>query len=415
MGNPLPIQGEGEQKQEQRRIYLVTDGLKSPQTKRVYNSAFNKFIEHVQNPHLQTLIDTKTQIIEAKIISYIEYLRDVRKLSCSTILCHYSSIQHFFEINDVQLNLRKIKKFLPSEENVSYICDRPYSIPEIQQILDRCDMRERVIILLLTSTGMRVGAIPGLRISDIKKMDEFNLYLINVYANSRRCRYYSFCTPECAKAIDDYLAYRKRLGEEIKDSNPLVRNHISIDNPFTAKTARPIGVRAIQLIVKDLLNETGLVYDKRQVMSTHGFRKFFITNLDRAGVMWSTREFLSGHKLPGQDASYVRATEEDRFLEYVKALDLLTISSESKLRQQIKNKENDINFIYEEISSLKRCVKHMTAQMKSMGYNYQQTQEVEKSYDECTDIWNEYADKVTNFVDSDSTRPTSRSRLSCST
>lgn len=205
------------------------------------------------------------------------------------------------------------------------------------------------------------------------------------------------------------------MGEEVKDSNPLVRNHISIDNPFTAKTARPIGVRAIQLIVKDLLNETGLVYDKRQVMRTHGFRKFFITNLDRAGVMWSTREFLSGHRLPGQDASYVRATEEDRFLEYKKALNLLTISSENKLRQQIKNKENDINFIYEEISSLKRCVKHMTAQMKGMGYNYQQTQEVEKSYGECTDIWNEYADKVTNFVDSDSTRPTSRSRLSCST
>ena len=300
MGNPLPIQ---EEEQDQRRIYVVTDGLKSPQTRRVYSSAFNKFIQHIQNPNLQTLIDTKTQIIEAKIISYLEYLCNERKLSYSTILCHYSSIQHFFEINDVQLNLRKIKKFLPSEDNENYRGDRPYSVSEIQQILDRCDIRERVIILLLTSTGMRVGAIPGLRISDIKKMDEFNLYLIKVYANSRRDRYYSFCTPECTKVIDDYLAYRKRWGEEIKDSNPVVRSHISIDNPFTAKTARPIGVRAIQLIIKDLLNEAGLVYDKGQVMITHGFRKFFITNLDRAGVLWSTREYLSGHKLPGQDAS----------------------------------------------------------------------------------------------------------------
>lgn len=396
MGNPFSIPDKEEQ--EQRRIYVVTDGLKSPQTRRVYSSAFDKFIQHIQNPNLQTLIDTKTQIIEAKIISYLEYLCNERKLSCSTILCHYSSIQHFFEINDVQLNLRKIKKFLPSEDNENYRGDRPYSVSEIQQILDRCDIRERVIILLLTSTGMRVGAIPGLRISDIKKMDEFNLYLIKVYANSRRDRYYSFCTPECTKAIDDYLAYRNRLGEEIKDSNPVVRNHISIDNPFTAKTARPIGVRAIQLIIKNLLNEAGLVYDKGQVMITHGFRKFFITNLDRAGVLWSTREYLSGHKLPGQDASYVRATEEDRLLEYVKALDLLTISSESKLRQQIRNKENDIKFIYEEISSLKRCVKHMTAEMKKMGYNTQETQETQNSYDDFTD-------KVTKLVDSDFTRP----------
>ena len=225
-------------------------------------------------------------------------------------------------------------------------------------------------------------------------MNEFNLYLINVYANSRRDRYYTFCTLECAKAIDDYLAYRKRLGEKFKDSNPLVRNHISIDNPFTAETARLIGVRAIQLVVKDLLNEAGLVYDKREVMSSHGFRKFFITNLDRAGVLWSTREYLAGHKLPGQDASYVRATEEDRLLEYVKALNLLTISSEAKLRQQIKNKENEVNFIYEEISSLKRCVKHMTAEMKKMGYNTQETHEVQNSYDE-------YTNKVTELADSD--------------
>ncbi|MGH9975098.1 MAG: hypothetical protein ACRD8Z_04595, partial [Nitrososphaeraceae archaeon] len=111
----------------------------------------------------------------------------------------------------------------------------------------------------------------------------------------------------------------------------------------------------------------GLVYHKRQVMGTHGFRKFFIMNLDRAGVMWSSREFLAGHKLPGQDASYVRATEEDRLLEYVQALNLLTISSESKLRQRIKNKENEVKFICEEISSLKRCVKHITAEMKKMG------------------------------------------------
>jgi hypothetical protein len=47
------------------------------------------------------------------------------------------------------------------------------------------------------------------------------------------------------------------------------------------------------------------------------------------------------------------------------------------LRQQIKNKENDIKFIYEEISSLKRCVKHVTAEMQKLGYN---TQEVENSY-----------------------------------
>ena len=83
-------------------------------------------------------------------------------------------------------------------------------------------------------------------------------------------------------------------------------------------------------------------------------------------------------------------------MEYVKALNLLTISSEAKLRQQIKNKENEVKFIYEEISSLERCVKQMTAQMKKMGYKTLETQLVQNSYDE-------YTNKVTELADLDFT------------
>lgn len=216
---------------EERRIYLVTDGLKSKQTAKVYRSTFKGFIKYLQNIDLKVLLDFRPDIIESKVISYLEYLRDTRKLSFWTIQVHYSAIHHWFDINDVVLNSRKIKKFLPSDE--SYRDDRPYSVEEISRILDKCDIRQRVIILLFAFTGMRVGALPGLRIGDIKKFEEHNLYLIWVYNNSRKDRYYTFCTPECAQAIDDYLAYRKRLGEEIKETNPLIRNKISVDNPST--------------------------------------------------------------------------------------------------------------------------------------------------------------------------------------
>jgi hypothetical protein len=77
----------------------------------------------------------------------------------------------------------------------------------------------------MASTYMRVGAISGLRILDIKKIDEFGLYLIWVYSSSKKDRYYTFCTPECAKAIDDYLAYRKRSGEELKDLSLLLSSY----------------------------------------------------------------------------------------------------------------------------------------------------------------------------------------------
>ena len=122
---------------EERRIYSVTDGLKSKQTAKVYRSTFKEFIKYLQNVDLRVLLDFRLDICSVQV--------------------HYSAIHHFFEINDVALNSRKIKKFLPS--NDSYREDRPYSIEEISRMLGKCDIRQRVIILLLASTGMRVGAV----------------------------------------------------------------------------------------------------------------------------------------------------------------------------------------------------------------------------------------------------------------
>ena len=48
-----------------------------------------------------------------------------------------------------------------------------------------------------------------------------------------------------------------------------------------------------------------------------------------------------GHKLPGQDVSYVRATTEDRLMEYMKAVDLLTIDSKHRLKTRITELETE--------------------------------------------------------------------------
>lgn len=241
------------EEEEERRIYQVIDGLKSPDTRRTYSHAFKHFIEiTVKNDDLQALIDTKPSVIESKIISHIEYLKDIKKLKYWSIQVYCAAILHFFEMNDVALNTKKIKRFLPADEG-HYQGDRPYSTDEIVKILDRCDIRSRVIILLMASTGMRIGALPGLRLSDIKKMDELGLYLVYVYSQSKKDRYYTFTTPECAKAIDDYLEFRKRCGEELNEKSPLLRSKVTLDNPFTAKAPKPTSVRAIQLIIEGFL------------------------------------------------------------------------------------------------------------------------------------------------------------------
>jgi hypothetical protein len=60
----------------------------------------------------------------------------------------------------------------------------------------------------MASTGMRIGALhldeegrPGIRLGDLKKIDEFGLYMIWVYSRSKSNRYYTFCTPNVRQQL----------------------------------------------------------------------------------------------------------------------------------------------------------------------------------------------------------------------
>ncbi|MGI0043365.1 MAG: tyrosine-type recombinase/integrase, partial [Nitrososphaeraceae archaeon] len=266
------------------------------------------------------------------------------------------------------LKRRKIKRWLPKNESDFYARDRPYSVKEIDQILDKCDIRDRVAVLIMVSTGMRIGGLRELQIGHIKRMDEYGLYLIWVYNLSGEDRYYTFCSPECAAAIDEYLAYRARLGEQLKHKSPLIRDKFSKDNYF--KAPRFLSIRAMSLLFEEALKKAGVNQvkpgsgqKKRDIMRSHGFRKFFITQCDKAGISFTVREYLSGHRLPNQDRFYIKPSEEDRLAEYVKAIPLLTINDKQRLEQE----NHDLKTVQaEDIAALKKKVDHVDAMMEAL-------------------------------------------------
>jgi hypothetical protein len=49
---------------------------------------------------------------------------------------------------------------------------------------------------------------------------------------------------------------------------------------------------------------------------------------------FTVREFISGHRLPIQDASYILRTEEETLSEYVKVIPYLTIDPTQRLKQE---------------------------------------------------------------------------------
>ena len=230
----------------------------------------------------------------------------------------------YYKMNDVILNTRKVNRFLPEKRSIKK--DRAYYDSEISRMLEIADERMRVIILLLSSSGIRIGAIQSIRLRNLKDNR------LTVYENDKE-EYITFITPECKKANDNYLDMRLRYGEKLVEDSFLIREQFDIRDKFQVKKARPIKRHAIRWMFDDIAKRCGV--RSYEVPIAHGFRKFFTTQLINSEVNPEIREMLLCHKI-GLTGCYYRPTEDKMYSEYEKAMGNLTINEENRLRKKIE-------------------------------------------------------------------------------
>jgi integrase len=164
-------------------------------------------------------------------------------LAYATMQFLVAPILTFYSLNDVVLNRRKISRYYGEYKRV--VKDRAYTVEEIHKALQIADQRMKVIILLLSSTGQRIGSLSHLTLRSLTRMDDYDIYKIVVYEGTNN-EYYTFCSKECASAIDSYLNYRIRCGENISfnqstntwepSTGPLLRQQFDEDDILKAST-----------------------------------------------------------------------------------------------------------------------------------------------------------------------------------
>ena len=154
----------------------------------------------------------------------------MKRIAISNYTCPVIS---FCKINDIMLNTTKINKFMPPQ--VKSKKTYGYDHEQIQKLLDIADERMRVVILLASGCGLRIGAIPGL---DVGSLEEYkDLYKITIYENEPE-EYIVFSTSEGKKAIQNYLSMRRDVyGEVITKSSPLVREQFDRRDQFAIGTS----------------------------------------------------------------------------------------------------------------------------------------------------------------------------------
>jgi len=132
---------------------------------------------------------------EDKLIDFI--ITNKENKSWAALHNYVAAVAKFYLINDINLNLKRVNRFMP--EQIKLRKDRGYKHDEILKLLELANERTRALVLLLASSGMRIGAIPLLRVGHLE--DKGDVYKITVYENTNS-EYFTYCTPECKRALD---------------------------------------------------------------------------------------------------------------------------------------------------------------------------------------------------------------------
>lgn len=367
------------------------NSIKSKATKLDYIARLKYFMNFVGAAKFSDLMVVDQKTIENNLKSYLVYLRQERGVSYQSANHYLNPVKKFYYVNlDYEFKWSLIKLYLGDDDdgNNSIIQegeeDRPYTRQEIQTMLKTAnDIRSKIIILLISSSGIRSGAIPLLKIRNLTKIEKYNLYQINVYEKSKRSNYKTFCTPECASLIDSYLNYRKHAGENLKGESPLIREQFNPSDTFKVNNPKHIGKGLIKYLVNEVLTKYSTLkrkieYDyknkrkvgKNSTMLTHALRKYFDTTCRKAGVYPDFVELLMGHRLPGIRHHYFKPELNDLFYGtaecrgYIIAINDLTINDEHRLKienQELKGKLDDEFATFgQELAELKQMLNNKT-------------------------------------------------------
>lgn len=289
------------------------------------------------------------------LIDYITYLKervDNGEITGGTLGNYYGVVKSFYESQEIELNWKRIEKGLPESGAVAN--DRAPSLEEIRKICEYPDRRIKVLVYVMVSSGIRVGAWEHLRLKHITPIyspqnDKVVIAAkLSVY-EGRPKPYICFVTPEAYQAIQDYVDFRKMHGEKITPESWVLRDKFETTSEPQKPGAKmglvtapkKLQTNGIKKILIRAMRSQGIRQSlekgvkRYEFKLAHGYRKYFFTNASRVMLSDNVAK-LADHKIPGMRPHYVRFTEQELLDDYLRAVDHLTINRDQKVANQLQ-------------------------------------------------------------------------------
>ena len=295
------------------------------------------------------------------------------RIEASTVSIYSKPLKLFCTMNDISVNWAKLSRKLPKGRQAAD--DRPPTLEEVRKILQYPDRRIKPVVLVMLSSGIRVGSWDHLRWGHIEKVEVGGKLVaakMKIFNSKSRRWYLGFITPEAYRAVEEYIEYRRGHGEPVTMESPVIRDLLDSDKGGSgwASKPSPLSSRGVKRLIEQAIQSAGvrsaLEPGKRRhpFKSTHGFRKYYDTVTERHLKTLHVEQLLDHDT--GLKESYNRPTEGDLLNDYLKAIPDLTVLDPAARTEAAPDLVRKVEELSAEIAEVRKQMQVVNAAYQSL-------------------------------------------------
>ena len=309
-----------------------------------YNCDVSEFVSKIKNEELDVF----------KILQEFVIFLDKQNKKPATIKLWLTAVKGILRHFDIKIYSEDFRQFVKIPKDIKRR-EEPLTKEILVRLLRNVPPKLQTTILVAIASGMRIGEIVQIRLSNIDF--ESNPVKIRIRAETTKTREAreTYLTAEATKALKDYLIrffgwQEGRSNDSIQERcifgrTAISRTSLKNDNGFgiirktdeeltlpTEIVAKNVMITSLKVHLKKVPELAKVNEDGRMIIHFHGFRKFFYTQLSNV-VGSNYAHALMGHH-EYLDTYYNLPENEKREL-YLKAEPYLTISDYSKIEKEL--------------------------------------------------------------------------------
>lgn len=259
----------------------------SENTMITYKRSLKQFWNYMKMRNIQ--FPTRENIIEFK-----EYLLEKNKPNTANL--YLASVKNFYKWLEYMDITKDISKNIKSVSIPNEHLKQPFNIEQIKLLLDNCkNIREKMIILLTFSCGIRSNELVNIRLEDFKEKN--NVLVLYLLGKGRKYKQDYVIIPTNVKKI---------LIEYIKEYN--IKDYLFVSTSNNNNGGK-LTTKTIRYIANKLFEDCGL---KDEEHTFHSLRHSFATESIKSGIDIREVSQALRHKSISVTMSYLHDLEKTK-------------------------------------------------------------------------------------------------------